>query len=242
MKCKSIILFLLLMILLPEFVQAQRGRRTAYRKRGHGYAKIMYYGLGVKYGIQYMDYNMRYEKDNYTFKPGFSHYFSVSGEYFIEYNLNLRADIQYSHRKVFLDHEYGKDVDPESNLLPEKVDWTIGYITIPIRANYNFLYTQHLKMYVAGGIAPEFKTHDMESVTYLSGRTEDHFNLLYSRRFNKVNLGGSLSAGFKYNPSAHFGIELEGGLMQYVGAVNADYSKGPPRAYYIEGGVFYDFQ
>lgn len=241
---KPVYLILLLGLLLPELLQAQPWRRSSHRRTGYGYAQIMYFGIGGKYGVQYVDFNMHYHgpEERYNFKAGHSYHLGVSGQYFLEYNINLRQDILYTNRNVFLDYNYGEEVNPNDDFLPDRVDWNIGYITLPFRANYNYLYTQHLKGFLSAGLAPEIKTHDKESVVFLSGRTAEHFKLLYSRRFNRVNLAGTLSAGFKYNHSAHFAIEVEGGIMQYVGKVNSDYSKGPPRALYLEAAIFYDFQ
>jgi hypothetical protein len=245
MKTKVIIIGLLFFILLPEFLDAQPWRKRRYRRNTYGYAQNMYYGVGPKFGVQFMEYNMKFDgpPGKYEFKPDFSYHIGFSGEYFIKYNINLRADLQYSHRKLILDYNYDeKVVDPNDDNLPDHVNWTIGYITIPARVNYNFIYYQYVKGYLSLGVAPEFKTQDMETVTYLSGRTNDNFKLLYSNMFNKLNLGFSGSVGFKFNYNAHIAFEIEGGVMQYVGRLNANYSTGPPRMFYGEFGVFYDFQ
>ncbi len=243
MKAKGIIIGLLLLFILPELADAQPWRKRRYRRSNYGYAQTMLYGTGAKFGVLFFDYKMNYDGpgNRYSFKPDFAYHTGVSGEYFIKYNIDIRADVLFSQRKLYLNYNYGDEVDPSDDHLPDRVDWRLLYLMIPLRVNYNYLYSQHLKAYISAGLMPEFKTQDFESVTYLSGRVNENYKLLYNHKFNRVNLAGNLSLGFKYNYSGHVGMEIEAGIFQYVGKVNKDFSTGPPWAYYAEFGFFYDF-
>lgn len=245
MKKRISIFSLFLLVMLPAIVDAQPGRGGRFNKKYHGSAKFMYYGVGVKSGFDFLNLDMKYsgDGDKYDFSGQNNYHVGISGEYFIKPNINLRVDVLHNHRELKLDYIYGEDLDPsENDNIPDHVLWKLNYLSIPLRANYNFIYRQHVKCYVSGGFAPVFKTNTKEEVTYLSGREEKNYNLLYNNRFNAVNMNMNISLGVRYNFTAHIGIEIEAGLVQYAIRLNRDYSAGAPGGSFLDFGFFYDFE
>jgi hypothetical protein len=208
-------------------------------KAQYNYGVYNYYTLGVKMGYDVYSYKMDPERHvEHKVLPNYS--FGVSGGWYYRYWLELHGDILYANRDFTVNWLY--PLDPSSLRVPASSDYKLAFISIPLQARANFIYTRQFKMNFGVGIMPEFRVRPpREIVRYQNGYTEESFDSFLTGDFRRFLFGVPISLHTKINFDRHYSMEISMNYMWYLMRMNKVLMNGSGVGYYFNLAFYYDW-
>ncbi len=204
----------------------------------YNYGVFNYYTVGVKGGLDIYQYSMDPKRSvEYEMIPNYS--FGVSGAWYYRYWLEFHMDIMFANRDFTVNWLYPPD--PDGNV-PASSRYKLNYLSFPMQARANFIYTRYFKMNVGLGIMPEFRVRPpREIVTYQNGITEESFDDFLVNDFHRALFGFPGSLHMKINFNRHFSTEISASYIFYVVKMNKILMDKPGKGYYFNLGFYYDW-
>lgn len=204
----------------------------------YNYGIFNYYTAGVKVGYDLYSYNMDETRFvEHQVLPNYS--MGISGGWYYKYWLELHMDILYANRDFTVNWLY--PIDP-SGLIPVSSDYKVAFLSFPMQARANFIYTRYFKMNVGLGIMPEFRVKQpREIVTYQNGKTLESYDSFLVKDFRKALFGFPASLHTKVNFNRHYSTELSVSYIWYIVKMNKVLMDGPGVGYYFNIAFYYDW-
>ena len=204
----------------------------------YNYGAFNYYTAGVKMGYEFYSYKMDASRHvAHKILPNYS--FGVSGGWYYKYWLELHGDILFAKRDFTVEWLYPED---SQGFVPASSDYKLAFISVPLQARANFIYTRYFKMNIGVGIMPEFRVRPpREIVTYQNGLIQESFDSFLAKDFRKLLFGFPLSLHSKINFNRHYSTEISFNYMWYVVRMNKVLMDGPGTGYYFNLAFYYDW-
>lgn len=207
-------------------------------KAQYNYGVFNYYTAGVKMGYDVYQYKMDSNRFvEHIVLPNYS--FGISGGWYYKYWIELHMDILYANRDFTVKWLYPDD---PNGFVPAKSRYKVKYLSFPMQARFNFIYTRYFKMNGGVGIMPEFRIRKpREIVTYQNGVENESFDDFLVNDFRKALFGFPLSVHSKINFNRHYSIELSASYIYYVVRMNKILMDKPGAGYYFNMAFYYDW-
>jgi hypothetical protein len=217
----------IIVLALPEKVSGQ-----------YNYGIFNYYTAGVKTGYDVYSYSMDPKRMvEHEILPNYS--FGISGGWYYKYWLEFHLDILLANRDFTVKWLYPPD--PVGKVAAYS-KYKLYFLSFPMQARANFIYTRYFKMNVGLGIMPEFRVRPPhEIVTYQNGDTRESYDDFLVNDFNRALFGFPMSLHAKFNFNRHYSMELSASYIYYVVRMNTVLMDKPGKGYYFNLAFYYDW-
>jgi len=207
-------------------------------KAQYNYGVFNYYTAGVKMGYDVYQYKMDPNRFvEHLILPNYS--FGISGGWYYKYFLELHMDILFANRDFTVKWLYPED---PGGLVPAQSKYKVNYLSFPMQARFNFIYSRYFKMNAGVGLMPEFRIRKpREIVTYQNGIEQESFDDFLVNDFRKMLFGLPLSIHAKINFDRHYSMEFSASYIQYMVAMNKILMEKPGAGYYFNMAFYYDW-
>ncbi|MBN2745782.1 MAG: hypothetical protein JXR34_03575 [Bacteroidales bacterium] len=204
----------------------------------YNYGVYNYYTAGLKMGYEMYSYKMDPSRNvKHEILPNYS--FGITGGWYYRYWLEFHADILFTKRDLRVKWLYPAD---PFGTVPLYSDYKLAFITIPIQARANIIYTRNYKLNFGVGILPEFRFRPpREIVTYQNGVEAESFDSFLVKDFRRLLFGFPISLHNKINFNRHYSTEISFNYMWYVTKMNKVLMDGPGVGYYFNLAFYYDW-
>lgn len=185
-------------------------------------------------------YSYKMDPDRYVAHEVLPNYsLGVSGGWYYRYWLEFHMDIMYANRDFTVKWLYPED---PSGFVASSSKYKVAFISFPMQARANFLYTRYVKMNFGFGIMPEFRIRQpREIVTYQNGKVLESFDSYLVKDFRKALLGFPASLHTKFNFNRHYSSEISASYILYIVKMNKVLMNGPGKGYYFNIAFYYDW-
>ncbi len=207
-----------------------------------GYPKYEWYYLGAKFGPDFYLYELDFygEGSKHEIQQEFDYSLGVYGGYCYNYWIEFRLGVQYSAKNFRIDYDFSNiNVDPNI-ILPEKVNWNVSYLGIPLSLCINISRSSNYKFFTSIGIMPEFLLDYKETTTYQNGIEEESASLWTSTNFNNLIGNSTFSLGLRINFSDYVCLEIEPYGRYYFSQTHKDFMNDHPIAFGGSLGLFFN--
>jgi hypothetical protein len=204
----------------------------------YNYGVYNYYTAGLKGGYDIYSYKMDPTRFvEHQVMPNYS--VGISGGWYYRYWIEFHMDILLANRDFTVKWLYPED---PGSLVSAYSDYKVTFLSFPMQARANFVYTRHFKMNFGAGIMPEFRTKQpREIVTYQNGEVRESFDSFLVKDFRKALFGFPFTLNGKINFNRHYSTELSASYIWYVVKMNKVLMDKPGVGYYFNLAFYYDW-
>jgi len=206
-------------------------------KSQYNYRVFNYFTAGVKGGYEIYHYNMDPKRSvEHVVLPNYS--FGLTGGYYLRYFIEFHIDLLYANRDFTVKWLYPNDPIGD---VPAQSTYKVNYLSFPMQARFNFVYTNWVKMNVGVGIMPEIRLKPHEIVTFQNGKIAESFDDFLTKDFRRGLFAFPLSLHSKFSFNRHYSTEISANYFYYVVKMNKILMKSPGYGYSFFLSFYYDW-
>lgn len=199
---------------------------TSYAQRT--YQPYVWYYAGGRIGADLF----QYKTDNpHKTIPYYNYNISGWFGYCYSYYTEFRIGAEIADRSVGIDYKFPNVLPEDFNKIPDRIDWGMTYLTVPLTLNQNLIHGMYGKWYVSLGISPELRLRLNEHTTFMNKDKYETFNFQFNGDFNRFAFSAFASTGVRIRIYQVYYIDIEPWYRYALRPVHSELLKPYPAAY-----------